>query len=246
MSAACIFCSGAPTTNAHVFRKAWLDSVFPGTELYRHRHVRRGDGGFDVAWAKAEADVKVKAVCESCNGDWMHRLDLAAEDLFVTLAATGYDVRLGLLAEQETLARWCSLIAVLLDQTQARPLLGPTVHRAVYHGRVPAGVHVWMLRTEPPEWQVSVFAESRTWELRQASGDVAHAYFATFGINHLVAQVFVPGDAVPALTFDRTGNHGILRQLWPSTLAPFLWPPPLSIAYEDLPKLADAFQYAPR
>jgi hypothetical protein len=109
----CIFCGRSPTTNAHIFRKGWLDEIFPGLERFEHRYQRRGEGGFDRSWRKDEADIKVGCACENCNGGWMDQLDHAAEDIFSTAAATGYPAKIATIADQLTIARWCALIAIL-------------------------------------------------------------------------------------------------------------------------------------
>jgi hypothetical protein len=244
--AGCIFCDERPLTNAHVFRKAWLDQIFPGSDPYRHRHVRRGEGGHEKTWSKDEADIKVRCVCETCNGGWMDQLDHAAEDLFLTQAATGFDVRLERESDKAVLARWCSLVAALLDQTQAEPVLDASAHRPIYNGCIPDGVFIWLFRTEPPPSQVSVVGESRTWKLELASrpAEEGNAYFTTFGVNHFVAQVFMPtSKTFPGIGFQRKGydEMGIQRRLWPSTLMTTVWPPPMSVAWEELPELANSF-----
>ena len=80
MARACIFCGASPTTNAHIFRRAWIEKmVYPGGENFTHRHIRRGEGGFDQTWSPRGFDIKVNCVCVRCNGEWMERLDLDEE-----------------------------------------------------------------------------------------------------------------------------------------------------------------------
>jgi hypothetical protein len=220
-----------------------MDQIFPGTEKYQHRHVRRGAHGFERSWSKGEADIKVKCACERCNSGWMDRLDHEAEDVFLTHAAIGYPVTLSRTEDQQTVARWCSLIAALVDQTQAHPTVEPATHEAVYHGEVPARTLIWLLRTEPPPFTVTAWAEPRGWQMASGSNPPRDAYFITFGVSHLVAQVFIPTERTPqAIEFDRTANAPILRQLWPRPLTPLRWPPPQTIPWAQLPELAEAFQ----
>jgi hypothetical protein len=240
--AGCIFCGTSPTTNAHIFRKAWIDKVFPGTGTFRHRHVRRHIEGFDRTWEADEVDLKVNSACDSCNSGWMNRLDDQAEAVFLDHAVRGYDVRLDRMDDKALVARWCALIAVLTDQVQQERVLGPDEHQALFQGEVPEGTLIWLLRTEPPAWQINLFVEPRGLQFNDPSAHPGHAYLVTFGINHLVAQVFVPTERTPkGVEVDRSGNASILRQLWPAPLTPFIWPPPNSVVWEDMPKLSDAF-----
>jgi len=189
---ACMFCDRTPTTNAHIFRKAWLEQIFPGLEQFEHRDQRRGEGGFDRSWSKNEADIKDGCACESCNGGWMDQLDHAAEDIFATAAASGHLAKIASVADQLTVARWCALIAVLADQTQVKPVVEPAAHKALAASGIPDGTHIWLMKTEPPEWRAHGWLEPREFELRSSTTASANAYFLTFGVHHLVVQVFVP------------------------------------------------------
>ena len=148
----CIFCGKSPTTDAHILRKGWIDDVMPLVREFRHRRGEddtperlKGD------WSKTTIDLKVNSACQTCNGGWMNRLDHAAEDLFLTHAVTGYDVKLAFMEEKTTLARWCALVAALFDQTLNPPRFPKRVHEAVYVGQVPDDMQAWLFRTQPPE-----------------------------------------------------------------------------------------------
>jgi hypothetical protein len=81
-------------------------------------------------------------------------------------------------------------------------------------------------------------------ELASRPGVEGNAYFTTFGVNHFVAQVFMPTrQTFPGVGFQRKGydEMGIQRRLWPSTLMLTVWPPPVSVAWEELPELANSF-----
>jgi len=237
----CIFCGTSPTTNAHVFRKAWLDSIYPAAGDFEHTYGR-GDE-FDRKWSKGEADVKVNCVCNTCNSGWMNRLDHQAEDLFLDAAVRGYPVKLERMADKTILARWCLLVAVLCDHIQAVPIVPAGVHRAVFEGGVAEGVRMWTFRTEPPQGDIAVSVQNRTMNLRPASGEAGDAYFVTFCVHHFVAQAFVPTERTPkGIAFERGPNTPIVRELWPAPLTPLFWPPPQTIPWDQMADLADAFQ----
>ncbi|HEX6699393.1 MAG TPA: hypothetical protein VF101_01545 [Gaiellaceae bacterium] len=137
-------------TNAHVIRKGWIEQLYPDVPSFRHRHVRREADPFDVWWSKKEADFKVRCACKGCNSGWMDRLDRAAERIFATDAARGRETKVERLADRKTLARWCCLVAILWDQKQKPPRLGPDVHRAVFDGEIPDGTGIWLVSVEAP------------------------------------------------------------------------------------------------
>jgi hypothetical protein len=248
----CIFCETSPTTDAHVFRKGWFKTLAPDINRFRHVHTRsEGPDPFEVEWRKTSADFKVNCACQSCNGGWMHRLDLAGEELFATAAALGRPAGVESPVDRHTLARWCLLIAVLFDQAQRPPRLGQTVHRALYRGDLPPDVGVWLAATESPEADEPLAsAHAKDWgqelkkpgkETEVSSSSLPHTaegYFLTFRVLQLLAQVFVPlEDTGHGVAARRIGNAAAIRQLWPDTLKPLVWPPHESIPREEI----DAF-----
>jgi hypothetical protein len=235
----CIFDGGSPVTSTHVFRKAWLrDHVFPGADGFDHRHVRTGDQTFDQSWKTSNVDIKVNATCAACNSGWMNDLDLEAEEILLTHAATGYNVKLTKLRDVEVVARWCCLVAVLLDQILAEPILSAETQKDVYRGAIPQGTGIWLLQARPPLFGISGWASPRELDLTPRDSDQrsGRAYHTTFGVNHFVCQVFMRTDNTPDdVTFQRESSA--MRQLWPNPMVPFYWPPPQvlsEVQIEDL------------
>lgn len=222
-----------------------MDQIFPGVENFEHRHERRGSDGFARSWNKDEADIKVNCACDQCNSGWMDELDHAAEDLFLTVAATGHSARLGKLSDQATVARWCALIAALSDQIQAIPVLSKRVHTAVYGGEMPEGTRIWLMRMHPEPFRVRGWIDPRELNMTPASGTPdRNAFLVTFGVQYLVGQVFIPMESTPGLDldFDRKGNASVLRQLWPPLLTPFIWPPPETLRADQRDAVAGWLQ----
>ena len=84
-----------------------MNQLFPGTRTFHHRQIREEtDREFTAEWSQMEADFKVKCACRDCNAGWMNRLDHAAEDVFLTRAAIGLEVRVGKSADKATIALW--------------------------------------------------------------------------------------------------------------------------------------------
>ena len=219
--------------------------VCPGVDEFEHRHVREGEDAFDVTRRVKEFDQKVKCACARCNNEWMDQLDHAAEDLFLTKAAVwGAPIRLDKQADVALLARWVLVTAALYDQMQARPVMETDAHRDLYEGRIPPGAWVWLLRTDPPEWQISGWSEPTELTFRPTQTAAFKVYLATFGVKHFVAQAYVPERAAPAIEIIRDNNAQILSQLWPPTFRPFIWPPN-TFRWDDRSTLKATFNTPP-
>jgi hypothetical protein len=249
--AGCIFCGKSPLTNAHIFRRGWMDGLVPGAARFRNRHIRTEPGAepHDKSWPAKQADVQVKAVCARCNDGWMDKLDHAAEDMFATAAAQGRDAVVASPIDRCTLARWCTLIAVLADQGQASPRVGSEVHAQLYAGDLPAGVRVWLVRTEPPVGDPDApDAEIVIADMDLKNDEVSgYAYFVTFRVLHLIAQVFIPTKRTPeGIEFERRVNERLVRQLWPDLLATLIWPPDETLPWDDFNDFTQAFRYRSR
>jgi hypothetical protein len=249
----CIFCGSAEMSNAHVFRLAWIEQLFPQPEGSPYRHQRQGHSPGDEGlqeWFNRAADFKVKDVCVSCNSGWMNELDHAAEDVFTTRAAMGLDVKLVATAEKTTVARWCSLIAVLFDRLANPVRLGSASHDALYAGGIPDGTMVWLgaALLEPGYgqlafgWPGQLMLIGDVLAPGQSERDRGSAYFVTFGVGHLVVQVLIPTpDTRDGAKVERRFDPKVLRQFWPDLLLPFGWPPPFPIAAANLRDFAREF-----
>lgn len=243
MTAACIFCGRGPTTNAHIFRRGWTKLICPTSEKFRHR---RGDAALKkptgVEFIKNIVDEKVKSACGACNAGWMNDLDHAAEDLFLTNAALGYPVKMSSPTDKHTLARWCALIGVLLDQRSNVPVLPHRIHDVVYQGQAPEDGQVWLFNTEPPDDRDILWGATRhlTFEWTVRGAGVAHVkdfYFATFCVKHLVVHLVLPTEGTPTGVKFWTGGGGAFSAvIWPpevTPLTPLVWPPPQTVRWED-------------
>lgn len=247
--AGCIFCGASPITNAHIFRKAWIDEVTPRARGFRHRRGPRAQvpGPGQREWIKDAIDLKVKAACNDCNSGWMERLDLAAEEAFLTHAVLGFDVKLALMSERTTLARWCALITVLLDQTLRPPTVPRRHHMSLYDGEIPEGFQAWIFRTQPPEDRDVVWTGSRHLTLtgRMRRSGVLHTndfYFGTFGVLQFVCHAALPTEATATGVKLFRRPTGEAREVAPPPLTPLIWPPPETLSWEDALELPDQMQ----
>jgi hypothetical protein len=91
--AGCIFDGVSPTTNAHIFRAAWLRNLFATADVFRHVHVRHEPGHASTRECRKEPDFKLNCACDGCNSGWMEARDLAGEEVFTTAVARGNSVK---------------------------------------------------------------------------------------------------------------------------------------------------------
>ena len=240
-------------SNAHVFRLEWIEQLFPQPQGSPYRHQRRSHKPghkTPVEWFNRVADLKVKDVCRTCNSGWMNELDHAAEDVFTTKAAMGFDVKLVATADKRTVARWCSLIAVLFDRLADPVRLGSVTHHALHTGGVPDGTMIWLGAALPEPgygqlafgWPGQLLLHGDVLAPEQRDQDHGSAFFVSFGVGRLVAQVLIPTtDTRDGAKVERRFDPRVLRHFWPDLFLPFGWPPPVPIAAADLRDFVDGF-----
>jgi hypothetical protein len=251
VSQGCIFCGQRPTTKEHIFSRAWIEKVMPVDTPYLHGHTRgtaRRGQPIEKWWRKYEADFAVKCVCETCNSGWMNRIDQAAEP-FTTNMALGLETRLVSAASQLAVAAWATKLAIILDQTQDRPLVEHEDHRRFYETKkaLPQSI-IWLARALPPEGKFS--AGGRPWALRlekrgtpkSRESKTANLYFCTIDVNHLLLQVYIPRRDTPAgFPQERPSESRFVRKLWPTSFVPIVWPPEGAVPHDKLDTFASAF-----
>jgi|GEM_PF-5522800 len=177
--------------------------------------------------------------CNACNSGWMDRLDHAAEAL-IEPCVLGHPRRLARIADHAIVATWATLVGLLFSQTQVSPPFSEARYREFGADPRPfGGTRVWLAATvKPPEvaLRVNGFPRGGT------TVDGMQMYFATFRINHLVVQTFIPPEPLnEELSFGRGSNVGFVRTLWPSPLTPVSWPPDRIVREEDLMDFAEGF-----
>jgi hypothetical protein len=250
----CIFCGGGPMSNAHIFREGWIEELFPQFgNPYRQERRGHTPGSKDVQWPSWGADIKTKDVCRTCNSEWMNKLDLAAEEIFATPAAMGFYRKLAAPAAKITVARWCSLIAVLFDRASDVVRLGTSTYEALYDGDIPDGTFVWLAEALPEQGEPLAFGSTKQLTLQgdvlvreQRDREHGSAYFVTFGVGHLIAQVLMPtADTQEGAMVERRLDPKVIRQLWPDLIVPFGWPPPGPIPARHIQAFLRGFHIDP-
>jgi len=140
----CVFCGGSPTTNEHVF-PTWLERFLPQDRRQRLELTRYGEDGYDVAVDKIGLDIRVNKVCAPCNNGWMSRLEFDSIDVLTPLITGLDDVELLSLRQQRQIALWATKTAMMIDQTQADPILSYAQRsRLRTHRAIPGATRVWI------------------------------------------------------------------------------------------------------
>jgi len=234
----CIFCGRSPTTSTHVFRKAWLDRIFPSGQPFRHRHERKGKKAFDRHYAKRHFDVAPNSTCAKCNSGWMENIDIAAEPL-VESCILERTTRTFDAAQQGIIARWITLAAFLLEQTTDDPVTPPEVLAEFRTAQtLPEGTQIWLAATGPGAdgWELNAWPRPVKLDSPSFAGD---GYICTFLIQHLVAQAFITPWTDRRIALNRPDDD-FVRRIWPVAEI-VTWPPPKDVPAYDLQVFAEAF-----
>ena len=175
----------------------------------------------------------VTYACRDCNNTWMSMLENDAQQVLRRLMYEAFDLSV---SEQETVARWAAMKAILIDAGSDHPVVPRGFGRDFKIARSPhEGVHVW----------ISAFNDARPFlavlpRLIYASQDGENpdqiiAYCVTIVAFRIIAQVlipFSPGDLAPLESFNRS-----VVPVWPNA-EETQWPPPYSFDREALQALA--------
>ena len=101
---------------------------------------------------------------------------------------------------------------------------------------------VWLGSLVPDDTSPDAYASIKDMVSEDEEEDefLPPAYFITFGVGHLVAQVMIPLAAVAdGSRVRRRLVDGTLKQLWPDLLTPLVWPPPQTLTWAEMDDSAD-------
>ena len=207
-----------------------------------HSYIRRrreGPARFPpVVVFQNKPDLKVKAFCAQCNNSSMNDLDRDVHRYaaipYIPFAASGSHFPL---TAQELLASWICKIAMVADQAGKEPGFTQSDREYLYllseasSRRLDLGC-----RREAATGPVGSLVADPQASVRRGLWCIN-----TFGVNHLVAQTFVPPLREIAKPRPGPTTTDLLSQIWPRTPETKAWPPTLLIRREDLPELTRAF-----
>jgi hypothetical protein len=225
----CVFCGRSPDTKEHIFPR-WLDRYLPEGQRQELEQARYGAAGYDITRSSVGLDFKVRKVCEPCNGGWMSGLEAKSIEVLDPLI-TSLDLRLVSLKHQRQIAVWVTKTAMMLDQTQSRPLLSQAqLARMRTHRAIPGGTRIWMGACD----ELFPLVTSRTVRIDLENIDESAAawpagFYAPMKIGHLCLYVyFTVADVVVQHPYQVA-----LARIWPRRGGDLPWPPPVRPADGD-------------
>lgn len=149
MARQCAFCGSTKRIEAEHVWPHWAAELFAdeGTFAYYRQFVGVGyEPEAPSAWSQKPFELKVRAVCKSCNNGWMSDLETAAKDMLFGSAFSGHG-RVLSRGGQRTLAGWALKTAMMAEHTNARSRRGiPGVeYEHLWEHREPsANVRIWL------------------------------------------------------------------------------------------------------
>lgn len=191
----CVFCGASPVTKEHVFSTKWLAGIMRPTTSFTTSLMKAqpGQAAEEKTWTERRTKKKddfgpaVNCACAKCNNEWMQQMDERVKPVITPLALG----ERGTVSSQgvELLATWATKIALVLDSGLNPGALDPKDKAAFREEPNPrADSQIWIGTASPVEDR----ARTRASTLTPGSSDDAEGYIATFGVVHLVFQVFLP------------------------------------------------------
>ena len=237
----CVFCGDdtVPMTREHIFSD-WIADLYG--EMPRGISQVVDDEGIKT-WSQRAFQDTVRIVCQDrCNGGWMSRLEGRVKPILGPMITKGWATTLSP-ASQALIAFWAVKTALVLDYFHPTvPWYQSRSIPALYAAQQPLPSHmVWLGRRNA---SADCLAESIKQEISQIEvpkddphiqeqirADIASGrgiYRITFGIGHVVLQVF--GHTLPTRLdiSEGPGNGEITHRIWP-TQDHVTWPPLKSV-----------------
>jgi hypothetical protein len=230
----CLFCHSRPTKPSaeHVFPQ-WLTALLPSARFVLSRKIRHDETPLAV-WSNRRIDIKVKAVCENCNGRWMS--DLESKYARPTIA----EMILGLEEVSLNSERAFAICAFAFKTAVVVSSMANALHFFPSHERrrfastlqSPPEIHVFVAsyfgdRNKGGDLSVS------TYESSLPNGDLLELYVTTWRAGHFAFQAVNPRIVVvPGARFQNYGFESnspmsaFVCRIWPPPPSTCSWPPP--------------------
>ncbi|WP_157744340.1 hypothetical protein [Micromonospora viridifaciens] len=168
-------------------------------------------------------------VCADCNNGWMSVVENDAKDLILSLVDHARPITP---SEQQTLALWATLKALVIDSATTRLAPRGFGHDLKIKREPHSGTYVWIAAYADHNEPLKVMP----WIIYVKESDDVLAICLTFTIVRVALQVLIPyleGDLSPLEDF-----MGSVEQIWPARNQNITWPPPYRFDRHSLPALA--------
>jgi len=233
----CMFCSqSGGMSKEHVFGE-WLKPHFPRSPNVKHESVNFSyaddDRNRPVGTRRLKqghsGSVKLRTVCQSCNNEWLSRLEGRVKPI---LPALIYGKKLGLLPEaQATLATWATKTVMVATQRRPNDALVPQAERTWLMDNLapPKNWFVWFAAYHGGAWSnLRMLTHAATLEASSVVEENSPADYvinSVFGMGHVVfCVVNTSSPGVMARCTGLESKEGLF-QLWPPHARSIPWPP---------------------
>ncbi|MCA1600248.1 MAG: hypothetical protein LC776_00920 [Acidobacteria bacterium] len=230
---------GLPTTKGECPFCQGLNSLLTKEDIYPTwllKELRRygARSNYEGRWSTKIVGYTTPA-CEDCNHRWMSTVENDVKKFMISMF---FHTRLLNQYEQDRLALWAAMKAILFDAASDKPVVPRGFgHDLNIHRQPHRGMYVWIAAytdTNPLVVMPRLIFSS---DHNEGTGeDAVIGWCVTFTIVRLVFQVFIPfidGTLAPLETF----NDSVV-QLWPRQSPTLDWPPRYQFDSDSVQALA--------
>lgn len=231
MTRSCIFCGRTADSIEHAWPQ-WLTAKFVSNGTM---HSQIGPDAAEKSWPIKRPEVRIRCVCEVCNGGWMSSLEQRAIPIITPmLAGSNYTLEAG---DCKSLSLWAVKTAMVLEPINpAVPAGFSDLDRTLLSAKeiIPAFTRVWIAKCQ--EWP-TIYTESRAMSTgdRAISGratTIAFGHFAIQVLRIVVPDTVDPGTNITVEERDAQSWNEAAVQIWPPRSLRISWPATLGILGE--------------
>jgi hypothetical protein len=226
---ACLFCGATPLTKEHVFSD-WLSAVFPRgknmSQMLLTTRIFEGRAFVQPGITNRPQSLlqtKIKLVCGPCNNGWMSSIVSNAKPVVHALAS-GTSIALSVV-EQQQVASWIALTAVIGEYTDIENIAIPATDLAAVHSthQPPANWTVLIGRYNGTEWATRMYHHLGHNMVNADDGTRAPVLqITTFVLDELIMHAFSSPSPALVQAFRFAQNRNMVT-VWPTGDAT-LWP----------------------
>jgi hypothetical protein len=230
----CIFCQGRASTKEDVWPQ-WLTKRFPLSDI-SFMEAELAGHKLDTWRSKTAKLLRVRCVCENCNGGWMSRLEGQVRPVIESIL----DDRMKTVdvSSQALIATWAVKTAITLEaiKPQNKWFYTNDQRRELRMvSAIPERTSVWIAKCVN---QANLYSAAKDLLTTHGQNEV-YAYVTTMAFGSFAVQVasIKPHMNLPkgtAITFDVSGEpwEKVLIQVWP--MPKLHWWPPITGLAGDL------------
>ncbi len=226
----CVFCGRGPLTKEHALPR-WLADPLGGHGSVKHAYLEPPDGALPTReWSSRGLDLKVKAVCEDCNGGWMNALEGRARPSLYPMIEGG-DLQLSA-ADCETITTWLlkTVLMLQLAEPEQRRMMRADLYRELYSaGRLSRRLQAWVARND---FKAGAASATRGLTIQRGERPPERSWAHALVLGHLTCVLvdLGVGSARPILVEEPLARA--LLPIWPDPVGG-CFPPPTHLGREQ-------------